>query len=144
MRGRCGVARSIAESGTQCVRVRRSFGDASEEHRRSSEPGTQGRTLTGDTQSSSCGSSHSSILHPVFFVPHPVTIVTIHSAILVIVDRLTKQSLFIPTHDSINSPELAQLFLTHIFSKHSTLSHVVDSEKCKTMHTQPKTIPEIS
>ena len=35
---------------------------------------------SGDTQSSSCGSSCSSILHPVFFVPRPVTIVTIHSA----------------------------------------------------------------
>src|SRR5260221_11726133 len=47
-----------------------------------------------------------------------------HMAILVIVDHLTKQSLFIPTHDSINSPELAQLFLTHMFSKHGTPSHV--------------------
>src|SRR6266478_1926999 len=47
-----------------------------------------------------------------------------NTAILVIVDRLTKQSLFIPTHDSIDSPELAQLFLTHVFSKHGTLSHV--------------------
>src|SRR5258708_18634008 len=47
-----------------------------------------------------------------------------HMAILVIVDRLTKQSLFIPTHDSIDSLELAQLFLTHVFSKHSTPSHV--------------------
>src|SRR6266436_7226578 len=40
------------------------------------------------------------------------------TTILVIVDCLTKQSLFIPTHDSISSLELAQLFLTHIFSKH--------------------------
>src|SRR5260221_573625 len=47
-----------------------------------------------------------------------------HTAILVIVNCLTKQPLFIPTHDSINSPELAQLFLTHVFSKHGTPSHV--------------------
>src|SRR5260370_3259022 len=47
-----------------------------------------------------------------------------HTAILVIVDHLTKQSLFIPTHNSIDSPELAQLFLTHMFSKHGTPSHV--------------------
>src|SRR5258707_8512122 len=47
-----------------------------------------------------------------------------HTAILVIVDCLTKQSLFIPTHDSIDSPELTQLFLTHVFSKHGTPSHV--------------------
>src|SRR6266436_4696269 len=39
------------------------------------------------------------------------------TAILVIVDRLTKQSLFIPTHDMVGTPQLAQLFLTHIFSK---------------------------
>src|SRR6266436_893126 len=47
-----------------------------------------------------------------------------NTAILVIVNCLTKQSLFIPTHDSIDSPELAQLFLTHVFSKHGTPSHV--------------------
>src|SRR5260221_10491912 len=46
------------------------------------------------------------------------------TAILVIVDRLTKQSLFIPTHDTVDTPQLAQLFLTHIFTKHSTLGHV--------------------
>src|SRR5258708_6808446 len=47
-----------------------------------------------------------------------------HMATLVIVNRLTKQSLFIPTHNSIDSPELAQLFLTHMFSKHGMPSHV--------------------
>src|SRR6266436_8933038 len=47
-----------------------------------------------------------------------------NTAILVIVDCLTKQSLFIPTHDSIDLLELAQLFLTHVFSKHGTPSHV--------------------
>src|SRR5258707_8316134 len=45
-------------------------------------------------------------------------------AILVVVDRLTKQALFIPTHDTINSPQLARLFLTHVFAKHGTLGHV--------------------
>src|SRR5258708_22322521 len=48
-----------------------------------------------------------------------------HLAILVIIDCLTKQSLFIPTHNAIDSPELAQLFLTHIFSKHRTPLHVM-------------------
>src|SRR5258705_13345523 len=51
-----------------------------------------------------------------------------HMAILVIVDCLTKQSLFIPTHDSIDSPELAQLFLTHVFSKHGMPSHVTSDQ----------------
>src|SRR5258707_3031893 len=46
------------------------------------------------------------------------------TAILVIVDRLTKQSLFIPTHDMVDAPQLARLFLTHIFSKHGTPGHV--------------------
>src|SRR5258708_10602354 len=46
------------------------------------------------------------------------------TVILVIMDRLTKQLLFIPTHDTVDTPQLAQLFLTHIFSKHSTLGHV--------------------
>src|SRR6266850_4281312 len=46
------------------------------------------------------------------------------TAILVVVDHLTKQSLFIPTYDTINSPKLAQLFLTHIFSKHGVPSHI--------------------
>src|SRR5258708_19220396 len=45
-------------------------------------------------------------------------------AILVVIDRLTKQALFIPTHDTIDSPQLARLFLTHVFTKHGTLGHV--------------------
>src|SRR5882724_11438806 len=41
-----------------------------------------------------------------------------------LVDRLSKQSLFIPTHDTITSPQLAQLFILHVFSKHGVPSHV--------------------
>ncbi|KIK15001.1 hypothetical protein PISMIDRAFT_16845 [Pisolithus microcarpus 441] len=37
-----------------------------------------------------------------------------HTAILVVVDRLSKQAIFIPTDDTITSPQLAQLFLLHI------------------------------
>jgi len=44
--------------------------------------------------------------------------------ILVIVDRLSKQAIFIPTHDTITSAELAYLFVIHVFSKHGVLSHV--------------------
>ncbi len=52
-----------------------------------------------------------------------------HTAILVIVDCLTKQSLFIPTHDSINSLELSQLFLTHVTSNQGSefISHFFQS-----------------
>ena len=46
------------------------------------------------------------------------------TAILVVVDRLTKQSLFIPTHNTIDSPQLTRLFLTHVFVKHGTPGHI--------------------
>ncbi len=46
------------------------------------------------------------------------------SAILVVVDCLTKQAIFIPSHDTMNTLQVAQLFLTHIFSKHRVPSHV--------------------
>lgn len=45
--------------------------------------------------------------------------------ILVIVDRLTKMSLFIPTRKTLDTPDLANLFLTHVFSKHGTPSDIV-------------------
>ena len=44
--------------------------------------------------------------------------------ILVIVDRLTKQAIFILAHDTIMSMDLARLFVLHVFSKHSVPSHV--------------------
>jgi len=44
--------------------------------------------------------------------------------ILVIVDRLSKQAIFIPTHNTITSAELARLFVIHVFSKHGVPSHV--------------------
>jgi len=44
--------------------------------------------------------------------------------ILVIVDHLLKQAIFIPTHDTITSTELACLFVIHVFSKHGVPSHV--------------------
>jgi hypothetical protein len=47
-----------------------------------------------------------------------------HTAILIIVDHLTKQGIFIPTVDKINAPELARLFIIHIFSKHRVPTHV--------------------
>src|SRR5258708_6401102 len=49
------------------------------------------------------------------------------TAILVVVDRLTKQSLFIPTFDTIDAPQLARLFLTHIFSKHGIPRHITSN-----------------
>ena len=46
------------------------------------------------------------------------------NTILVIIDCLTKQLIFIPTVDTITSPMLAKLFVLHVFSKHSVPSHV--------------------
>lgn len=46
------------------------------------------------------------------------------TAILVVVDRLSKQSIFIPTFDTVTSVDLAILFVQHIFSKHGVPSHV--------------------
>ncbi len=47
-----------------------------------------------------------------------------YMSILVIVDHLSKQSLFIPTYNTITSQQLAQLFVLHVFSKHGVPSHV--------------------
>ena len=43
--------------------------------------------------------------------------------ILIIVDQLTKQAIFIPAHDTITSTDLARLFVLHVFSKHGSPSH---------------------
>ena len=53
------------------------------------------------------------------------------TAILVIIDQLSKQAIFIPTHDTITSPELAQLFLLHVFTKHGVLAHVTSNRGSK-------------
>ena len=47
-----------------------------------------------------------------------------YTDILVVIDRLTKQAIFIPTHNTINAPELSKLFVAHVFSKHGVPSHV--------------------
>jgi hypothetical protein len=45
-------------------------------------------------------------------------------SILVIIDQLSKQAIFIPMHNTITSAELAHLFVIHVFSKHGVPSHV--------------------
>ena len=47
--------------------------------------------------------------------------------ILVIVDQLTKQAIFIPAHDTITSADLAHLFVFHMFSKHGVPSHITSN-----------------
>ena len=47
--------------------------------------------------------------------------------ILVIVDWLTKQVIFIPAYDTIMSMDLTYLFVLHVFSKHSVSSHATSN-----------------
>ena len=53
------------------------------------------------------------------------------TAILVVVDHFIKQSIFIPTYDTITSTQLAELFLVHVFSKHGVPSHVTSDHGSK-------------
>ena len=46
------------------------------------------------------------------------------NSILVIIDRSSKQGIFIACDIHITAPELARLFLIHVFSKHGVPSHV--------------------
>ena len=47
--------------------------------------------------------------------------------ILVIVDQLTKQAIFIPAHNTITSTDLTCLFILHVFSKHGVSSYVISN-----------------
>jgi len=47
--------------------------------------------------------------------------------ILVIVDQLTKQAIFILAYRSIDAPRLAHLFIQHIFSKHRIPSYITSN-----------------
>jgi len=52
-----------------------------------------------------------------------------YTDILVIVDRLTKQAIFIPMTRSIDAIGLVQLFIENMFSKHDTPSHVISDHE---------------
>ncbi|EEB88860.1 hypothetical protein MPER_13115, partial [Moniliophthora perniciosa FA553] len=47
-----------------------------------------------------------------------------HTSILVVIDRTSKQAIFIPLPKKIDSPTLAQLFAIHVFSKHGVPNHI--------------------
>jgi transposase InsO family protein len=46
------------------------------------------------------------------------------TAILVIIDRLSKEGIFIPTYDTVTSLNVADMFVSHIFAKHGIPLHV--------------------
>ncbi|SOV01667.1 uncharacterized protein UDID_18169 [Ustilago sp. UG-2017a] len=47
------------------------------------------------------------------------------TAILVVVNRLTKMAIFVPTTNELDAPKLAQLFLRHVYSKHGLPTSIV-------------------
>ncbi|MBW0511665.1 hypothetical protein O181_051380 [Austropuccinia psidii MF-1] len=44
---------------------------------------------------------------------------------LVVVDRFSKMAIFIPTYSTITALDLAQIFISHVFSKHGLPSSIV-------------------
>lgn len=48
-----------------------------------------------------------------------------YNSILVVVDRLTKMAVFIPTNTKMTAEDLARLFVTHVFSKHGVPDDIV-------------------
>ena len=55
--------------------------------------------------------------------------------ILVIIDCLTKQLIFIPTINTITSSMLAKLFILHVFSKHGIPLHVTSNYRTEFVST---------
>ncbi|SOV04760.1 uncharacterized protein UDID_17177 [Ustilago sp. UG-2017a] len=47
------------------------------------------------------------------------------TAILVVVDHLTKMAIFVPTTNELDAPKLAKLFLHHVYSKHGLPTSIV-------------------
>jgi hypothetical protein len=50
-----------------------------------------------------------------------------YSVILVIIDRLTKQALFLPTTDNVMSEEVTQLYFKNVFSRHGVPAHITSN-----------------
>ena len=55
--------------------------------------------------------------------------------ILVVIDRLSKESVFIPTTDSATATDVADAFITHVFSKHGIPLHISSDRRSEfTLH----------
>ena len=50
------------------------------------------------------------------------------NTILVIVNQLSKQGIFVPTQNTITSTKLVKIFMIHVFSKHRVPSHVTSDQ----------------
>jgi len=53
------------------------------------------------------------------------------NTILVIIDQLFKLSIFVLIVDTITLHKLAKIFVIHVFSKHSILSHITSNYELK-------------
>jgi hypothetical protein len=67
----------------------------------------------------------------------------LYNSILVVVDRLTKMALFIPTVTTLKASELARLYVLHIFSKHGVPSDVVTDRGSTYTATFTKSLGEL-
>jgi len=54
-----------------------------------------------------------------------------YNSILVVVDRLTKWAIFIPTTTRLNAPNLAELFIQHVVSQHGLPKSIVSDRGSK-------------
>ena len=50
-----------------------------------------------------------------------------YTSILVVVNQLSKQGIFIPTYDTVTSQDLTGLYVINVFSKHGVPSHVTSN-----------------
>jgi transposase InsO family protein len=46
------------------------------------------------------------------------------AAVLVVIDRLSKEGVFIPTTDTVTAPDVANAFVSYVSSKHGIPLHV--------------------
>jgi len=54
-----------------------------------------------------------------------------YTDILIVIDRLTKQAVFVPTRRMINMKELSKFFIHEVFSKHGTSIYVTSDRSSK-------------
>ena len=65
------------------------------------------------------------------------------TAILIIINHLSKQGIFIPTVNTIDSEELALLFTMHIYSKHSVPNHTTPNHRTEFVSCFSCTLGEV-
>jgi len=64
------------------------------------------------------------------------------SDILVVIDRLTKQAVFIPTSRTLDSSGLVSLFISHVFAKHGVPSHVTSDRSIEFTSRSSKSLAQ--